>query len=77
MDNEGRGILGDPDATGEQIRQAWERAAIAALERHRSTGVPVATWDWENGRVVLIPADEIAVPDEHSLAGGNPPDRKA
>jgi hypothetical protein len=76
MDNEGRGILGDPEATGEQIRQAWEQAAVAAMEQHRRTGVPVATWDWENGRVLLIPADEIPVPDEHSLAVGSPPGRK-
>jgi hypothetical protein len=77
MDNEGRGILGDWQATGEEIRQAWERAAVAAMEEHRKTGVPVATWDWENGRVILIPADDLDIPNEHSLAGGPPPARKS
>ena len=76
MDHEGRGILGDWHASGEQIRQAWERAAVAAMEEHRRTGVPVATWDWENGRVALIPADEISVPDEHSPAVPSIPDQK-
>lgn len=67
MDNNGEGILGDRQATSEQIREAWEYAALAAMREHRTSGEPVVTWDWENNRVALIPADEIALPDGHPL----------
>jgi hypothetical protein len=70
MDSEGQGILGNPQATGEQVRQAWERAAMAAMENHRRTGVPVATWDWEHAQVALIPADDASINDEHAVVDG-------
>jgi hypothetical protein len=69
MDDHGKGILGHSDVTGEEIRQAWEFAASKAMEGHRRTGVPVTTWDWENQRVLLIPADQFPLPDEPTLAG--------
>jgi len=77
MNGDGKGILGDWQATGEDIRQAWEKATIAAVEIHRRTGVPMACWDWENGRVVLIPADQVPVPDEVSIAGEGMPEGRA
>ena len=33
MSDNSRGILGDPEATGEQIRQAWEYAAVEAMNK--------------------------------------------
>jgi hypothetical protein len=69
MDKDGKGILGDWEATGEQIRQAWEYAALKAMEEHRRTGVPVATWDWETSRVVIVSADEFPLPDEETAVG--------
>jgi hypothetical protein len=68
MDNHDKGILGDRQASGERIRQAWEYAALAAMEEHRKSGVPVVTWDWDNNQILSIPADEVPLPDEHSLA---------
>jgi hypothetical protein len=68
MDDHGKGILGNPEVTGEEIRRAWEYAASKAMDEHRRTGVPVTTWDWENQRVLLIPADEIPQYDEQTFA---------
>lgn len=69
MSDNGRGILGDPEATGEQIRRAWEHAAVEAMKVHQRTGVPVTTWDWENNRIVQIPADEIIISNGHLVGG--------
>ena len=69
MTDNGKGILGDPEVTGEQIRQAWEYAAVEAMEVHKRTGVPVTTWNWETNRIVMVPADEIPTPAENTLSG--------
>ncbi len=76
MDDDGKGILGDSEATGEQIRQAWEYAALVAMQEHRRTEVPVVTWDWENHRVALIPAEEFPLPEGRSMAGKSAPDEE-
>jgi hypothetical protein len=76
MDDDAKGILGNIDATGERIRRAWEQASVAAMRKHRETGVPVATWDWENGKVLMIPAEEIVAADDHALAGITDPEQQ-
>jgi predicted ABC-type ATPase len=53
--------------TGHSIRVEdqglWHQAVIVAMERHRESGVPVATWDWTGNCVLLIAAED-AVPLE-------------
>jgi hypothetical protein len=71
MDHDGKGILGDPKATAEEIRQAWEYAALAAMQEHRKAAEPVVTWDWEANRVVLVSPDEFAEPEVVSLSDNN------
>jgi hypothetical protein len=39
------------------IEKALQRAARQALRQHRLLGVPIATW--RDGRVVVIPPEEI------------------
>ena len=77
MANNGKGVLGEPEVTGEQIRQAWEHAALEAMEVHRRTGVPVTTWDWESNRIVIVPADEIPISVENSLSGNVTQDERS
>ncbi len=62
MDKDGKGILGNWDATSEEIRQAMGHAIYAALRKHKQDGVPAATM--RDGRVILVPPDEIVIPDE-------------
>jgi hypothetical protein len=76
MSEKGKGVLGDPEVTGEQIRQAWEYAALEAMQEHRRTGVPVTTWDWETNRIVMVSADEFPMPDEQTVAGKSALDEK-
>jgi hypothetical protein len=68
MDNDGKGILGNPKATAEEIRQAWEFAALAAMQEHVKNGEPVVTWDWETNQVMLVPAEKFAAPELSSTA---------
>jgi len=44
---------------GEPVVAALRRAARNALLEHKRAGNPVASW--EDGRVVIIPAEEITV----------------
>lgn len=44
------------------IDQAMERAHMSTILRHRQNGVPLAVW--RDGKVVLVPADEIPLPGE-------------
>jgi hypothetical protein len=59
----------DPDTLAQLVAEtAAVEAAIAAsveeaLLMHKRLGNPVASW--EDGKVVWIPADQIAVDDEH------------
>ena len=64
MSDDGKGILGDWDATGEEIRQAMGRAISAALGEHKRAGNSVAVWDSETERVAIVPPEEIVLPDE-------------
>ncbi len=38
---DGKGILARPEATGEEIRQAWNEAVAIALRSTTKAGVPV------------------------------------
>lgn len=49
-------------AEGEKIEQILRRAVRHALLSHKRAGNPVAAW--EDGRVVLIPAEEIQTDGE-------------
>lgn len=53
---------------GEPVVAALRRAARGALLEHKRAGNPVASW--EDGRVVIIPAEEIQVEDTPSDSGG-------
>lgn len=59
----GKGILGRWDATNEEIRLALGEAIYAALREHKRAGVPAATI--RDGKVVLVPPEEIVIPDEY------------
>ncbi len=63
MNPEGKGILARLDATDEEIARAWGHALSAAFREHKRAGIPVATWDDENHRVILIPAEDVVIPD--------------
>jgi len=58
MDDQGRGCLGDPAVTSEDIRRGWQTAVNEAVERHRIAGVPLAVWDYEKNEVVLVSAED-------------------
>jgi hypothetical protein len=48
-------------AYGEEIEQVLRRAVHQALRMHKRAGNPVA--GWKDGKVVIIPAEEIPVDD--------------
>ncbi len=58
MSDRDHATLSDHDASPEGVRRAWEDAALRAMVSHAEAGVPVTTWDWENGRVVQVPASD-------------------
>lgn len=68
MKDHGKGILGRRDATFEEIGEAMGYAFREALKEHKRAGVPACTWDWENHRVVIVPPEEIVIPDEKDEA---------
>jgi hypothetical protein len=43
-----------------QVKMAADRAAARAVEEHRRAGVPLVYW--RDGKVVLVPADELTPP---------------
>ena len=47
---------------GEELDRAMATAQIEALRRHRLLGLPIVTW--RDGRVAIVPADEIVIPGE-------------
>lgn len=47
------------------IEGAMQAAVQDALRLHKRAGQPVVTW--ENGRVVLIPADQIPMDDSNPV----------
>ncbi|GAC1335149.1 MAG: hypothetical protein NVSMB14_02470 [Isosphaeraceae bacterium] len=52
-----RGILARPDATGLEIEAAMRWAVQEEIADHKCAGDPIAIW--EDGRVVMVPAEEI------------------
>jgi hypothetical protein len=72
MSHDGKGILGNREATGEEIRQAMGHAIYAALREHKRVGIPAATW--RNGRVVLVPPEAIVIPAEEEDDDDGPAD---
>jgi hypothetical protein len=68
----GEGILGNWDATSEEIRQAMGEAIYAAMRKHKEKGVEAITW--RDGRIIVVSPEEIEIPDENEAtgdAGGN------
>ena len=69
MDENGRGILGNWDATSEEIREALGHAISAALREHKRAGRSVVMWDREHDRIMIVPPDEIVIPDDAPANG--------
>lgn len=44
------------------VTAAIQRGARQALIKHKAMGVPIAIW--QDGKVVLIPPEEIEIPEE-------------
>lgn len=61
-------------ATGGEITRVFRRGVAEALRAHERAGNPVVVW--EDGRVVHVPADEIAIPADPS-DDSNPGDQAA
>ena len=59
----GKGILGDPDATDEEISLAMGEAIYLAMREHKRLGVPAVTMI--DGKIVWVPAEEIVIPEEY------------
>lgn len=54
---------------GEPVLAALRRAARSALLEHKRAGNPVASW--KDGRVVIIPAEEIQVEETPADSDGS------
>lgn len=65
--DQGRGILGRWEATGEELRDALEMAAHEALTEHKQASESVVVWDRENDRIVTLSPEEIEVSGEPAL----------
>ncbi len=63
MIENGKGILADRNASDEEVAEVMEQAIADALRAHKRAGVPIAVWDWEHNHVVVVPPDQIEVPD--------------
>ena len=50
-------------ADAERIQKVLGRAVRQALIMHKKLGNPIAVW--ENGKVVIVPPEEIVIPEEH------------
>jgi len=61
MSRKSKGILVNWNATAQELRQAMGEAIFEALRAHKRAGIPATTHD---GKVVLVPPEEIAIPDE-------------
>ena len=64
MRDDGKGILGDWDATGDEIRDAMEVAVRNALREHKRAGHSVVVWDREKDEIVVLQPGQIEVPDD-------------
>jgi hypothetical protein len=70
MTETAKGILADESATDDEVAEVMEKAIDAALRGHKRAGVPVAVWDWEHERVVIVSPEEITIPDEMNDSEG-------
>jgi hypothetical protein len=66
----GKGILGNPDATCEEIRLAIGEGIYAAMREHKRQGVPAVTM--VDGKIVWVPPEEIVIPDEYLVDDESP-----
>ena len=64
MRDDGKGILGDWDATGSEIRDAMEVAVRKAILEHKRAGRSVVVWDGENDRIVELQPEQIEIVEE-------------
>jgi hypothetical protein len=64
MSDNGRGILGNWDATGAEIRDALVQAVENAVREHKRAGRPVIVWDRDRDEIVSLAPDQIVVNDE-------------
>jgi hypothetical protein len=76
MDDQGRGILGKRDATSDEIAKAMGYAIREAVRDHKRAGNPIAVWDWDKNEVVIVPPEEIAIPDEDHVMAESPEERE-
>lgn len=60
---EKKGILANWESTGDEIRQAMDHAIADALRTHQQAGNSVVFWDREHDRIMIVPPEEIVVPD--------------
>jgi hypothetical protein len=67
MDVPGQGILRQWDAPAEAVGEVMRHGVYLALREHKLKGVPAATWDWENNRVILVPPERIPLPPEYDV----------
>lgn len=68
----GKGILGNPNATDEEIRLALGEGIYAAMREHKRLGVPAVTMI--DGKIVWVPPEEIIIPEEYLV--DDEPDEK-
>jgi hypothetical protein len=68
MSDDGKGILGNLDATGAEIRDALEHAVQNALREHKRAGNSVVVWDRDKDHIVILRADQIELTDESPAA---------
>ena len=64
MNPDGRGILGDWDATGAEIAEAMGVAVRNAIREHKVAGRSIIVWDRETKQTNEIPAELIEIPGE-------------
>lgn len=70
-----RGLLRDPEATPRDVEAAFAWAVRDAVAAHKRDGDPIAVW--EDGRVVMIPPEEIPDFDEAEDREGFSPTERA
>ncbi len=75
MGDHGKGILGKQDATGQEIADAMGFAYREAAREYKRSGIPIAAWDWDRNEVVIVPPEEIAIPDEDHVMDESPETR--
>lgn len=63
------GTLDLRTATAEQINQAMTLGTIEALRKHEA-GHSVVVWDREHDRIVIVPPDQITLPEADPPVNG-------